>query len=167
VAELARQIQREHAGGDLVVISVLGGSVIFLADLVRKMSLAVRIDTISVSSYSGKTVVPGELKALKSFSEDVRGKHVLVVDDILDSGATLGAVMEEIRAMAPASVKSCVFLRKKRARKIDIMPEYVGFEIEDDFVVGYGMDYDGMYRNLPYLAILKRGPTGPTGQTTL
>ena len=157
VAELARRIQSEHPGGELVVISVLGGSVIFLADLVRKMKLPIRIDTISVSSYTGKTVVPRELKVLKTFSEDVRGKHVLIVDDILDSGATLAAVMREVSAMEPASLKSCVFLRKKRPRKNEINPEYVGFEVEDNFVVGYGLDYDGMYRNLPYLAVLKRG----------
>jgi hypoxanthine phosphoribosyltransferase len=141
----------------LVVLSVLGGSVIFLADLVRKINLPIRIDTISVSSYTGKTVVPGKLRSLRTFSEDVRNKHVLIVDDILDSGGTLSVVISEVRSMLPASLKTCVFLRKKRARNIEIKPEYVGFDIEDNFVIGYGMDYDGMYRNLPYLAMLKKG----------
>jgi len=157
VAELARQIQNDHPGGELVVISVLGGSVIFLADLVRKMKIPIRIDTMSVSSYTGKAVVPRRLRVLKTFSEDVRNKHVLIVDDILDSGATLAAVLRDVGAMRPASLKTCVFLRKKRQRKIEISPEYVGFDIEDNFVVGYGLDYDGMYRNLPHIAVLKKG----------
>lgn len=154
VTELAREVERDYQGGDLVVVSVLGGSVIFLADLVRRINLPMRIDTVSVSSYAGKAVAPSELKVLKTFSEDVRGKHVLIIDDILDTGGTLAAVVDEVRALEPASLKTCVFLSKKKERNIDIRPDYAGFEIEDLFVVGYGLDYDGMYRNLPYLAVL-------------
>jgi hypoxanthine phosphoribosyltransferase len=155
VKELARQIQSDYAGEDLVVISVLGGSVIFLADLVRKLNLPVRIDTVSISSYTGQSVAPGQLKVLKTFSEDVRGKNVLIVDDILDTGETLRAVVREVAAMEPKSLKTCIFVVKKRPRSVEISPDYAGFEIPDDFVVGYGMDFNGMYRNLPYLAVLK------------
>lgn len=153
VAELAHRLEHDHPGGDLVVVSVLSGSVIFLADLVRKMNLPMRIDTVSVSSYAGRAVAPGELKVLKTFSEDVHGKHVLLIDDILDTGGTLSAVIGEIQVMEPASLKTCVLLRKKKERNIDVKPDYVGFEIEDLFVVGYGLDCDGMYRNLPYIAV--------------
>lgn len=154
VAELAREVERDYSGRELVVVSVLGGSVIFLADLVRKINLPMRIDTVSVSSYTGKAVAPRGLKVLKTFSEDVRGKHVLLIDDIIDTGGTLAAVMGEVRAMEPVSLKTCVFLSKKKERNIDVVPDYVGFEVEDLFVVGYGLDYDGMYRNLPYVAVL-------------
>jgi len=154
VTELAQELERNHPGGDMVIVSVLGGSVIFLADLVRKINLPVRIDTVSVSSYAGKAVAPGELKALKTFSEDVRGKHVVLIDDILDTGGTLAAVTAEIQAMKPASLKTCVFLSKQKERNIYIKPDCVGFEVKDLFVVGYGLDYDGMYRNLPYVAVL-------------
>ncbi len=154
VVELAREVERDYSGRELVVVSVLGGSVIFLADLVRKINLPMRIDTVSVSSYTGKAVAPRGLKVLKTFSEDVRGKHVLLIDDIIDTGGTLAAVIGEVWAMEPVSLKTCVFLSKKKERNIDVVPDYVGFEVEDLFVVGYGLDYDGMYRNLPYVAVL-------------
>ena len=152
VNTLAEAIQRDYEGGELLIICVLSGSIVFLADLIRKLDLSLRLDMISVSSYRDKSRKPSRLKFLKMFSEDVRGKHVLVIDDICDTGATLKEILRRIDRMSPASVKSCVFLNKTIRRACELEPDYIGFDVGEGFVVGYGLDFDGRFRNLPYVA---------------
>lgn len=152
VDEIAAQIQKDYAGKEIVILCVLSGSVVFLADLIRRLDLPMRLDMVSVSSYREKSVTPSRLKVLKTFSEDMRGRHVLVIDDICDTAATLEEILRQVRRMNPASVRSCVFLDKPGKRVYDVKPDYIGFKIENRFVVGYGLDFNGHFRNLPYVA---------------
>jgi hypoxanthine phosphoribosyltransferase len=154
VKQLARQIQRDFAGRDLVVVALLNGTVMFLADLVRHLSLPMRLDFIGVSSY-GEGTTSGELVFTKQLRLDVRGRDVLVVDDILDTGRTLKRVCATLRAHKPRRLKICVLLEKKARRSEKIRANYVGFSIPDLFVVGYGLDYAERFRNLPFVAVLK------------
>ena len=152
VDELAARINRDYAGEELVVMCVLSGSVVFLADLIRRLDMSLTLDMISVSSYSGDETAPSRLKFLKMFSEDVRDRHVLVLDDICDTGATLDEVLQRVCEMGPKTVRSCVLLDKPSRRLRDIRPHYVAFDVPDTFVVGYGLDFNGRFRNLPYIA---------------
>jgi hypoxanthine phosphoribosyltransferase len=154
VRQLTRELQRDFAGRDLVVVSLLNGTVMFLADLVRHLSLPLRLDFIGVSSY-GSGTVSRELVFTKQLRLDVKGRDVLVVDDILDTGKTLEAVCKILGAHKPRCMKICVFLEKKARREADIEADYVGFQIPDLFVVGYGLDYAERYRNLPFVGVLK------------
>ncbi len=154
VRELAAEIQREFAGRELVVVSLLNGTVMFLADLMRQLSLPLRLDFIGVSSY-GEGTKPGELIFTKALRLDVRGRDVLLVDDILDTGRTLTKVVAQLRALKPRRIKICVLLDKTARRREAIEADYVGFKIPDSFVVGYGMDFAEKYRNLPFLGVLK------------
>ena len=158
--ELAREIQKRYADRELTVVAVLKGSLFFTADLVRRLEIPVRVDILEVASYFDGTV-PSEDAVLSTYlASDVRGRHVLVVDDILDTGATLAGVLELVRREEPESLATCVFLRKKRKRKIDVPVEFCGFEVKArEFVVGYGLDYAQRYRNLPYLAVLEQART--------
>jgi hypoxanthine phosphoribosyltransferase len=153
VRQLARQIQRDFTGRDLVVVSLLNGTVMFLADLIRHLSLPLRLDFLGVSSYrlgtgSGKLVFTKELRL------DVRGRDVLLVDDILDTGKTLSRVLPKLRALGPRRIRTCVLLNKKSRRIEKVRANYVGFEIPDFFVVGYGLDFAERYRNLPFVGVL-------------
>jgi hypoxanthine phosphoribosyltransferase len=155
--ELAARITEDYAGKDLTVIAVLNGALIFMADLLRRIPLPLKLDCISVASYHGGTESSGVVTFDQLSLPDIHSRHVLIVDDILDSGRTLHAIREKLRAETnPESVEICVLLskRKKRAKEMDA--KYVGFEIDDEFVVGYGLDYDERYRNLPFVAVLKR-----------
>jgi hypoxanthine phosphoribosyltransferase len=154
VRVLARQIQRDFAGRETVVVSLLNGTVMFLADLMRHLSLPLRLDFIGVSSY-GSGTVSRELVYTKELRLDVRGRDVLLVDDILDTGRTLHDVIAKLRSLQPRRIKVCVLLDKPARRLEKVRADYVGFSIPDLFVVGYGLDFAERYRNLPFVGVLK------------
>ncbi len=154
VGELAAQVQSDFPGRDLVVVGLLTGTLMFLADLVRELDLPLRLDFIGVSSY-GDGTESRELVFTKELKLDVAGRDVLLVDDILDTGKTLRAVINKLEGMAPRQIRTCVLLSKKTHREYEIPANYVGFEIPDEFVVGYGLDYAEKYRNLPSIGLLK------------
>jgi hypoxanthine phosphoribosyltransferase len=154
VTELGRRITDDYRGSPLTVIGVLTGSMILVSDLIRRIELPLRIGMVRASSYRGKATVPGNLALEDDRLPDIRGRDVLVVDDIFDTGLTLAAVIERIRAANPLTVRGAVLLWKERLRKIDWKPDYFGFKIPDVFVVGYGLDYNNDHRSLPYLAAL-------------
>ena len=153
VRKLAAEIERDFSGRDLVAVSLLNGTVMFLADLIRRLSLPMRLDFIGVSSYREGTE-SRELILTKELRLDVRGRDVLVVDDILDTGRTLHWVLANLRELKPRRIKVCVLLEKKDRRVEKVRADYVGFTIPDLFVVGYGLDYAERYRNLPFVGVL-------------
>lgn len=156
VAELGAQISRDYAGHDLLLVSILKGSVVFMADLMRAISIPCGIDFMIVSSYGGaNTTTSGLVKIIKDLDQDLGGKDVLIVEDILDTGVTLSNLVPMLEMRNPKSVRLCTILSKPSRRKVDIEPDYIGFEVPDEFVVGYGLDYDEKYRNLPYIGVLK------------
>ena len=156
IEELAARITEDYRGKELTVVAVLTGALIFTADLLRRVPLPLKLDCVSVASYHGATETSGEVKFDQLSLPDIGGRHVLIVDDILDSGLTLDAIMAKFqRECAPLSVRICVLLSKQRRRRKEIAADYVGFEIEDEFVVGYGMDYLERYRNLPFIGVLR------------
>ena len=163
VRQLTRQLQCDFAGRDLVVVSLLNGTVMFLADLVRHLSLPLRLDFMGVSSYGAGTV-SRELVFTKQLRLDVKGRDVLVVDDILDTGRTLQAVCKTLREHKPRRMKICVLLEKKARREVKIGADYVGFQIPDLFVVGYGLDFAERFRNLPFVGVLKPEAYEPRAQ---
>ena len=156
---LARQIQRDFANRDLVVVSLLSGTLMFLADLLRHLSLPLRLDFIGVSSYREGSV-PGELVFTKELRLDVRGRDVLLVDDILDTGRTLKRVLAKVRPLKPRRIRTCVLLDKPARRSERVRADYVRFAIPDLFVVGYGLDFAERYRNLPFIAVLQPPTVG-------
>lgn len=151
--QLAGEIERDFAGRELVVVALLNGTVMFLADLIRHIETPLRLDFIGVSSYGAGTE-SGELVFTKELRLEVRGRDVLLVDDILDTGKTLSRVLKKIRALKPRRIRTCVLLDKKARRKEKVEADYVGFAIPDLFVVGYGLDYAERYRNLPFVGVL-------------
>jgi len=153
IQELSLQIERDFRGREMVVVSLLNGTVLFLADLIRHLSLPLRLDFMGVSSY-GLGTESGELLFTKELRLDVRGRDVLLVDDILDTGKTLHKVLAKLRALKPRRIKTCVLLNKAARRVEAVQADYVGFEIPDFFVVGYGLDFAESYRNLPFVGIL-------------
>ena len=153
--EIAAQIVIEYRERDLTVIAVLNGGLIFMADLLRRIPLPLKLDCLSVASYHGGTATTGEVVFKQLALPDVAGRHILILDDILDSGVTLAAISEKLRGAQPASVKICVLLRKEKVRLRQVDADYVGFEIGDEFVVGYGLDYMERYRNLPCIGVLR------------
>ena len=141
---------------ELTVVAVLTGALMFTADLLRRIPLPLKLDCVSVASYHGGTETSGEVKFDQLSLPDIEGRHVLVVDDILDSGLTLDAITRRFgKECGPLSVRVCVLLSKRRERRKEVDAEYVGFEIDDEFVVGYGLDYQERYRNLPFVGVLK------------
>ena len=154
VRELAADIERDFVDQDLLVVALLTGTVPFLADLIRHITLPLRLDFMGVSSY-GNNTAPGELVFTKELRLEVQNRDLLLVDDILDTGKTLRAVLDKLNALQPRSLKTCVLLEKKSRRAEEITPDYVGFDVPDAFVVGYGLDYAECYRNLPFIGILK------------
>ena len=156
VRELAAEVTRDHAG-EVTVVPILTGALVFAADLIRAIPLPVRIGLMTVSSYPGRSVASQGATILAEQLGDVAGRRVVIVDDILDSGNTLAAVVPIVRGLGAASVKTCVLLRKQLPRPPAVTADYEGFAIPDEFVVGYGLDYDGLYRNLPDLCVLKPG----------
>ena len=155
VSELAEQINRDYADKEILLVSVLRGSFIFMADLARKITRPCRIDFMSVSSYGKGTSSSGQVQITKDLSEDISGLHVIVVEDILDSGNTLSYLLRILEQRHPASIRLCTLLDKPERRKVEVAVHYSGFTIPDAFVVGYGLDYAERYRNLPYIGILK------------
>ncbi len=150
---LAREIEKDFRGREMVVVSLLSGTVMFLADLIRHLNLPLRLDFIGVSSYGAGTE-SGELVFTKELRIDVRGRDVLLVDDILDTGKTLSRVIPKLQALKPRRIKTCVLLNKAARRVEKIKADYVGFEIPDYFVIGYGLDFAERYRNLPFVGVL-------------
>ena len=155
VDELARQMMRDYHDRPLTIVGVLTGSLLFLADLMRRLDLPLRIALIQASSYRGATTRPGELHVQSDLLPDLRGRHLLLLDDILDTGHTLAHLVHELKALKPASLRVAVLLRKLGRQQEPLEPDYCGFEIPDAFVVGYGLDYNDEYRNLPYIGVLK------------
>lgn len=153
--ELGEQITADYAGKEVAVASVLRGSYIFMADLTRAIQLPITVDFMAVSSYGSGTVSSGQVEIKKDLSDSIEGKDLIIVEDILDSGNTLYYLMDVLRARKPASIRICTLLDKPERRSKPIAADYVGFSIPDAFVVGYGLDYDEKYRNLPYIGILK------------
>jgi len=154
--ELAAQISADYHGCELTVIAILNGSLIFMADLLRRIPLPLKLDCLSVASYHGGLQTSGELIFRQVASPDVAGRHILLLDDILDSGTTLDAIQERLQTASPRSVRVCVLLRKTKLRQRAIDADYIGFDIADEFVVGYGLDYMERYRNLPYIGVLRK-----------
>lgn len=152
---LAADIRRDYDGKDLTLVPVLTGSVMFVADLLRRLPMELRLDFLGLSSYHGQTRSSGEVVVTKALRLDVRGRDVLVVDDILDSGLTLARIRELIAPLQPRSLKFCLLLEKEIPRAVECHADYVGFRIPNEFVVGYGLDYCERYRNLPYIGVLK------------
>ena len=153
IREMSRNIERDFKGKEMVVVSLLNGTVMFLADLIRNLSLPLRLDFIGVSSYGAGTE-SGDLVFTKELRLDVQGRDVLLVDDILDTGKTLYRVLGKLQALKPRRIKTCVLLNKAARRTEDVEADYVGFEIPDFFVVGYGLDFAERYRNLPFVGVL-------------
>src|SRR5437899_2694983 len=153
IRQMSRDIGRDFKGGEMVIVSLLNGTVMFLADLIRNLSVPLRLDFIGVSSYGAGTE-SGELVFTKELRLDVRGRDVLLVDDILDTGNTLYRVLGKMRALKPRRIKTCVLLNKSARRVEEVEADYVGFEIPDFFVVGYGLDFAERYRNLPFVGVL-------------
>jgi len=157
--QIAAQISADYRDQELTVIAVLNGSLMFMADLLRRIPLPLKLDCLGVASYHGKTETSGEV-IFKQVAPDVKDRHILILDDILDSGNTLVAVREKLEMANPRSVRVCVLLQKKKSRAREVNADYVGFEIEDEFVVGYGLDYMEQYRNLPYIGVLRKDLIG-------
>ena len=155
VRELGAQITRDYAGKEVAVAAILRGSYVFMADLTRAIELPITVDFMSVSSYGSGTSSSGQVEIKKDLSDPIEGKELLIVEDILDSGNTLYYLSDVLRARKPASIRICTLLDKPDRRAKPIRADYVGFAIPDAFVVGYGLDYDEKYRNLPYIGILK------------
>ena len=155
IRELGEKISEDYAGQEIRMICVLKGGSFFMCELAKRISVPVSIDFMSVSSYGGDTKSSGVVKIVKDLDESITGKDVLVVEDIIDSGRTLSYLMAMLRDRAPKSLKLCTLLDKPDRRVIDVKVDYTGFEIPDEFVVGYGLDYDQLYRNLPYIGMIE------------
>lgn len=155
IKELGAKITEEYEGRDLLVIGILKGAYMFFADLVRAIKLPVKIDFIIASSYGIRTETSGEVKILSDIKEPVKGRDVIIVDDIVDSGLTINYLKKIVSSKGPKSLKVCVLLDKPARRKTEVTLDYVGFTIPNKYVVGYGLDYQNKYRNLPYVAVLE------------
>jgi hypoxanthine phosphoribosyltransferase len=156
VSELGQAITAAYDGKEVVLVGVLTGAVLFLSDLIRCIHIPIELDFVATSSYGRATRSSGEVRLLKDVSHPIQGKHLLLVEDIVDTGLTLRYLLETLRARHPASIASCVLLDKPSRRVTEVPVEYRGFEIEDRFVVGYGLDYAGRFRNLPYIGVLHK-----------
>jgi hypoxanthine phosphoribosyltransferase len=155
VRELGEQISAHSRGREVTLIGVLRGASIFLADLLRALSLATRVDFIAISSYGAETESSGVVRITKDLDDTIEGRHALVVEDIIDTGLTLQYLRENLATRGPASLRVCALLDKPERRTVPVAADYVGFTIPNEFVVGYGLDYDQRYRNLPYVGTLK------------
>jgi hypoxanthine phosphoribosyltransferase len=154
VAELGEEISRDYAGRDLLLIGVLKGAVFFMADLMRQLTVPCEIDFMAISSYGASTDSSGVVRILKDLDINIEGREVLVVEDIIDSGLTLSYLMRNLEARQPASLEVCALMTKPERREIDVPVRYIGFEIPNRFVIGYGLDFAERYRNLPYVGVL-------------
>ena len=155
VRELGQQITNDYAGQEILMIGVLRGAVIFMADLARSIKRPMDIDFMAITSYGLSTNSSGVVRIIKDLDEVVEGRHILIIEDIIDSGLTLNYLVDNIKSRKPASVRICTLLSKPDRRKVNVTVDYNGFIIPDHFVVGYGLDYAGKYRNLPFIGVLK------------
>jgi hypoxanthine phosphoribosyltransferase len=155
ISELASQINRDYSGRQPLLVGVLRGSFVFLADLVRKLDIYCSVEFMGLSSYGSQTSSSGAVQITRDLPVDIEGRDILIVEDILDSGHTLAYLVELLKTRHPSSIRICVLLDKPSRRKKAVSVDYVGFSIPDDFVVGYGLDYAELYRNLPYIGVLK------------
>ena len=155
IGELGQQLAKDYDGKDPIFVGVLKGVVNFFTDMVRATPIRCQYEFMAVSSYGGGTSTSGNVKMLKDVSCNIKGRHVVILEDIIDSGLTLKFVAEHLRSMEPASLKICTLLDKPERRKVDIFADYVGFTIPNEFVVGFGLDYQELYRNLPFIGVLK------------
>lgn len=155
VKDMGAQISKDYAGKNLFLVSVLKGSLVFMADLMRAIDIPCSIDFLSVSSYGAGTSTTGEVRVLKDLDTPLEGKDVLVVEDILDSGKTLSFLLKTLQARHPRSLRLCTLFDKPDRRQVSIAADYVGLQVPDEFIVGYGLDYAEKYRNLPYVGVLK------------
>ena len=154
IAELGAEVSEAYEGRDLLLVGVLKGAVFFMADLMRELSIPCEIDFMAISSYGAATDSSGVVRILKDLDTNIAGRDVLVVEDIIDSGLTLSYLMRSLKARKPASLEICALLTKPERREIDVPVRFVGFEIPNEFVIGYGLDFAERYRNLPYVAVL-------------
>ena len=154
IAQLGEQISRDYAGRQVHLIGILKGSIFFICELAKRITVPVTMDFMSVSSYGAGTKSSGVVKLIKDLGEPIEGKDVLVVEDIIDSGHTLSYLLKNLSSRNPASIRLCTLLDKPERREVDVEVDYQGFSIPDEFVIGYGLDYDQRYRNLPYIGVL-------------
>ncbi len=157
VRELADEISKDYAGEEVLLICILKGSVFFTCELAKRLSVPVKLDFMSVSSYGNGTVSSGRVKIVKDLDDSIEGKNVIVIEDIIDSGRTLAHLLAVLNVRNPKSIKLCTLLDKPSRREVEVKVDYTGFSIPDAFVVGYGLDYAQQYRNLPYVGVLEPG----------
>lgn len=155
IAELGREISADYKGKQPLFVGILRGCIMFYADLLREVSVDCTMDFMCLSSYSG-TSSTGEVRTMLDLRESIKGRHVVIVEDIVDTGLTLDYLMQNLKSRGAASIEICCLLDKPANRKAEVHPKYVGFEIENEFVIGYGLDYDELYRNLPYIGVFKK-----------
>jgi hypoxanthine phosphoribosyltransferase len=155
IRELGRELSQDYAGRELLLVGVLKGAVFFMADLMRELAVPCEIDFMAISSYGAATDSSGVVRILKDLDINIEGRHVLVVEDIIDSGLTLSYLLRNLESREPASLEICALLTKPDRREIDVSVKYVGFEIPNKFVIGYGLDFAERYRNLPYVGVLR------------
>lgn len=155
VKEIGAQISRDYEGKDLLIVGILKGSVVFTSDLIKYITIPCEIDFMAVSSYGKSSKSSGIVRILKDLEDNVEGKHILIVEDIVDTGTTLSYLMEYLKARKAASMEIVALLNKEAGRKVNVNAKYVGFEVPDEFIVGYGIDYAENYRNLPFIGSLK------------
>ena len=155
VAELGAQISKDYEGKDFIAVGILRGSVVFFSDLMRQIKIPMEIDFMAVSSYGQGSSSTGSVQIKYDMQEDIRGKHLLIIEDIIDSGSTLKMICEMFHERKPASIKICTLLDKPTGRKVELKPDYTCFTVPPAFVVGFGLDYEDYYRNLPFVGVLK------------
>lgn len=156
ITQMAKQIENDYKGKKPLIVAILKGSVLFFSDLIRKINGDLEIDFMSISSYGSDSKSSGEVRMIKDLDKKIEGKDVIIVEDIIDSGYTMKYLKNLLQTRNPASIRVCTLLDKPSRRETDVTSDYVGFEVENEFVIGYGLDYDGLYRNLPFIGILKR-----------
>jgi hypoxanthine phosphoribosyltransferase len=154
VVELAAEVSRDYDGKDVLLLGILKGAVFFLSDLMRQLEIPAEVDFMAIASYGSSTKSSGVVRILKDLDRPIDGRHVLIVEDIVDSGLTLRYLLGNLRRRNPLSLEVCALLSKRDARVVDVPVRYVGFEIPNEFVIGYGLDFDERYRSLPYVAVL-------------
>ncbi len=154
IAQLGEEISRDYEGRQVHLIGILKGSIFFICELAKRITVPVTLDFMSVSSYGSGTKSSGVVKLIKDLDEPINGKDILIVEDIIDSGRTLSYLLKNLSARQPASIRLCTLLDKPERREVDVEVDYQGFQIPDEFVIGYGLDYDQRYRNLPYIGVL-------------
>ena len=155
VKELAGEIDRDYGGKEVLLVGILKGACVFCTDLIREMKIPVKVDFMALSSYGSSSVSSGAVRIQYDLEENIEGKNVLIIEDLVDTGLTLNYLTKTLRSRNPASLKVCCLLDKTERRKIDFTPDYTGFKVPDQFLVGYGLDYSERYRNLKYIGVLK------------